>query len=267
MAQEWLTHASGIQNKVEPELANRAGAWLAKHYKQEFEMAYLLIGTLLIHFAVQTVFLLAALWIMIKIQKLNYNFLGLLGAAALASAIKLIPLPFYIADILSCTVLLFCISKVTGAEYIDVKFTVVVGYALMFGMNLGLFGALLGDLRPSAREATKHPVTEETDDDDDTPPTRQASAVGTNRTPLAAKAQSVKSPEQPLPPLTVKSLIRNGTKSCVTLQGDSDSRIIFLGDTELVHTATGSLKVRFDGLTNDFVLVTVGDQQVNLPAR
>jgi hypothetical protein len=53
----------------------------------------------------------------------------------------------------------------------------------------------------------------------------------------------------------------------VTLQSDSDSRIIFMGDTELVHTAAGPLKVRFDGLTDQFVLVTVGEQQVKLAAR
>jgi len=34
-----------------------------------------------------------------------------------------------------------------------------------------------------------------------------------------------------------------------------------------VHTTTGSLKVRFDGLTDQFVLLTVGEQQVKLPAR
>jgi hypothetical protein len=229
-------------------------------------MAYLLLG-LSIHFAVQTVFLVGALWIMIKLQKLNYNFLGLLGAAALASAIKLIPLPFYISDIISSAVLLLCIAKVTGAEYVDVKFTVFVGYALMFGMNLGLFGMLLGDLRPSAREADNHRTTEAIDDNDDTASAPQAAATATNRTPLAAHPQTVKSPEQPLPTLSVKSLIRNGPKSCVTLHSDNDSRIIFLGDTELVHTATGSLKVRFDGLTDESVLLTVGDQQVKLAAR
>lgn len=227
---------------------------------------YLLVG-LSIHFAVQTVFLVAALWIMIKLQKLNYNFLGLLGAAALASAIKLIPLPFYIADFISCAVLLYCISKVTGAEYIDVKFTVFVGYALMFGMNLGLFGALLGDLRPSAREAENHRIRQEMEQKYETPRTPQTEAAATNRTPLAAKPQTVKPSEEPLPKLTVKSVIRNGTKSCVTLQSENDSRIIFLGDTELVHTATGPLKVRFDGLTNEVVLLTVGDQQVKLAAR
>jgi hypothetical protein len=227
-------------------------------------MAYL--PFLLTAFAVQTVFLLAALWIMIKLQKLNYNFLGLLGAAALASAICLIPLPFRISKIISCTVLLLCISKVTQAEFVDVKFTVGVGYALMFGMNLFLMGSLMGDLRPSAREAENHSVSEEMENEEITSSARPA-AVSTNRTAIAANPQTAKSPEQPLPPLSVKSLIRNGAKSSVTLQSDNDSRIIFLGDSELVHTATGSLKVRFDGLTNEFVLLTVGEQQVKLTTR
>jgi hypothetical protein len=229
-------------------------------------MAYL--PSLLIVFAVQTVFLLAALWIMIKVQKLNYNFLGLLGTAALASAICLIPLPFRISKIISCAVLLLCISKVTRAEFVDVKFTVGVGYALMFGMNLFLMGALMGDLRPSAREAENNPVAEEIEEEeDDTPKPRQPVAAATNRTPVSAKTQTAKLPEAPLPPLSVKSLIRNGAKSSVTLQSDNDSRIIFLGDTEMVHTATGSLNVRFDGLTNEFVLLTVAGQEVKLVAR
>jgi hypothetical protein len=223
--------------------------------------------SLLIYFGVQTVFLLAALWIMIKLQKLNYRFMGLLGAAALASAIKLIPLPFHIADLISCTVLLLCISKVTGAEYVDVKFTVVVGYALMFAVNLFLLGSLLGDLRPSAREAENHRVTEEIDETDDAAAPHQAAAAGTNRTALAVKPQTVNSPEGALPKFSVKSLIRNGAKSCVTLQSENDSRILFLGDSEMVQTATGPLKVRFDGLTDQFVLLTVGEQQVKLAAR
>ena len=222
---------------------------------------------LLIAFGVQTVFLLAALWIMIKLQKLNHNFLGLLGAAALASAICLIPLPFRISKIISCGVLLLCISKVTRAEFVDVKFTVGVGYALLFGMNLWLFGALMGDLRPSAREAENQNTTEEVEQDDDTAKAPQVAAASTNRTPVAVKTQTAKAPAVPLPQLSVKSLIRNGAKSSVTLQSESDSRIIFLGDTEMVHTANASLKVRFDGLTDDSVMLTVGDQQVKLPAR
>jgi hypothetical protein len=203
---------------------------------------------------------------MIKLQKLNYHFLGLLGAAALASAIKLVPLPFHIADLISCTVLLLCIAKVTCAEYVDVKFTVVVGYALMFAVNLFLLGSLLGDLRPSAREAGNHRIREEMEHKDDTAGASSAAAA-TNPTPLAVKPQAVKSPEAALPPLSVKSLIRNGARSCVTLQSEKDSRTIFLGDSELVQTPIGPLNVRFDGLTDQFVLLSVGEQQVKLAAR
>lgn len=229
-------------------------------------MSYLLCNYL-IHFGVETVFLLIALWFMIKLQKLNYNFLGLVGAAALASAIDLLPLPLVITSFISCTVLFFCIAKVTGAERVDATFTVGVGYALWFGMNLFLLGALLGDLRPSAREAENRRFKEKMEHNEVTARAREAAAPATNRTPLGAKPQTAKSPEQPLPQLSVKSLIRNGAKSCVTLQSETDSRMIFLGDTEMVQTATGRIQVRFVGLTDQFVLLTVGEQQIKLAAR
>jgi hypothetical protein len=164
-------------------------------------------------------------------------------------------------------VLLLCISKVTRAEFVDVKFTVGIGYALLFGMNLWLFGSLMGDLRPSAREAENHSTTEEVEQDDDTAKTPQQPAASTNQTPVAVRTQTAKAPAGPLPQLSVKSLIRNGAKSSVTVQSENDSRIIFLGDTEMVHSAAGSLKVRFDALTDESVVLTVGDQQVKLPAR
>src|SRR5260221_9589083 len=49
------------------------------------------ILALSIEFIVQTAFLVAGLWIMIKLQKLDYNWLGLLGAAALGSGLDMIP--------------------------------------------------------------------------------------------------------------------------------------------------------------------------------
>src|SRR6185369_11996987 len=108
-----------------------------------------------------TVFLLVALLIMVKIQKIEFNFLGLLVAAALASALETVIqnvgeafLGIYLAStittVIVCPILLICVAKATQAEGIDVVFTVGVGYALQFGMNLFLLGALLGDLRPSA---------------------------------------------------------------------------------------------------------------------
>ena len=121
---------------------------------------------LFIEFAVQTAFLFVVLWIMIKVQKLDYNFPGLLGTAAIVSGLDRVLdtvlghfLGIYLANYISApiilVVLIICVSKVTHADRVDVMFTIVVGYALMFGMNLWLFGALLGDLRPTTGNAVE----------------------------------------------------------------------------------------------------------------
>ena len=120
----------------------------------------------LIEFAIQTAILLGLLWGMIKIQKLDqkfeYNFLWLLGSAALATGLDQILemtlghfIGIYFASYISTpivvTVLLLCLKKVTHAPYVDVLFTVAISYALLFGVNLFILGSLMGDLRPSAR--------------------------------------------------------------------------------------------------------------------
>src|ERR1043165_2978409 len=96
-------------------------------------------------FAAQTVVLVAALWIMIKLQRLDYNFLGLLGSAALASGLDMIP---YVGHYLAVPVLYVCIAMVTRADlFPDAVVTVVIAYALMFCLNMFLLAGLLGDLR------------------------------------------------------------------------------------------------------------------------
>jgi hypothetical protein len=127
----------------------------------------------LIEFAVQTAILLGLLWGMIKIQKLDqrfeYNFLGLLGSAALATGLdqilqmtvgRFIGIYFasYITTPIVVTVLLLCIKKVTHAPYVDVLFTVAISYALLFGVNLFILGSLMGDLRPSARNSEEFEI-------------------------------------------------------------------------------------------------------------
>ena len=92
-------------------------------------------------FAIQTVILALALWIMILVQKLNCNYPGLIGAAALTVALDMIfeavlprfmddSLADYIARPIVVGVLCFCIAKVTGTTRMydtDVIFTVAVG--------------------------------------------------------------------------------------------------------------------------------------------
>jgi outer membrane biosynthesis protein TonB len=127
----------------------------------------------LVEFALQTAILLGLLWGMIKIQKLDqkfeYNFLGLLGSAALATGLDQILemtlgrfIGVYLASFISTpivgAVLLLCLKKVTHAPYVDVLFTAAISYALLFGVNLFILGSLMGDLRPSARNPDEFEV-------------------------------------------------------------------------------------------------------------
>ena len=259
------------------------GLGFAKHLINTIEMMAS-IPALLIQFGLQTLFLLAALWIMIKVQKLDYHFLGLVGSAALASAIDLIPLPFHVTDLISCSVLLVCISKVTGSEYVDVMFTVFVGYALMFGMNLWLLGTMMADLRPSAIAAENQSVPEAVLLEEDAPATPEAAAIPGNRERLqppakaattasapeqtgpAAKPTSATTPGKPLPRLSVKALTRNGAKSSVTLESGQRPCTLFLGDSEVLQTADGKVDVHFDELTPQWIVLTVAGQPVKVAA-
>ncbi|MGD0206303.1 MAG: hypothetical protein ABSC89_01655 [Verrucomicrobiota bacterium] len=126
-----------------------------------------------IEFALQTAILLGLLWGMIKIQKLDqrfeYNFLWLLGSAALATGLDQILqmtlghfigiyLASYISTPIVVTVLLLCLKRVTQAPYVDVLFTVAISYALLFGVNLFILESLMGDLRPSARNSEEFEI-------------------------------------------------------------------------------------------------------------
>jgi hypothetical protein len=133
-------------------------------------------GTLLprfIEFALQTAILLGLLWGMIKIQKLDqrfeYNFLWLLGSAALATGLDQILqmtlghfigiyLASYISTPIVVAVLLLCLKKVTHAPYVDILFTVTISYALLFGVNLFILESLMDDLRPSARNSEEFEI-------------------------------------------------------------------------------------------------------------
>ena len=107
-----------------------------------------------IKFAFQTAILFAVVLILIKFQKLDqnvkFNFLKLLAVVALASGLDTIPDS---GHYLSVTALLLGVKIATGSPYADVLFTVGISYALMFAVNLIIIGSLMGDLRPSTRDA------------------------------------------------------------------------------------------------------------------
>ena len=235
------------------------------------------ILTQFIEFFVQTVFLTLALWIMIKLQKLDYNFLGLLGSAALACAVDgilnaalhpwfdgmatYISAPFFLA------VLYVCLKKLTNADHVDVIFTMCIGGALRFGMNLWLIGALMGDLRPSAGNSGEY------DTDVQLPETNvvQQIVVKTNRPATGTLGQPAAQPGPPqFAPATnvlfsVKGVSRNGAKSAVTIQTGKRTYTIMLGESALTHTSDGPVSVRFKELGDGWVVLAIDGKDTKLP--
>ena len=240
---------------------------------------------LFIEFAVQAVFLFVALWIMIKIQKLDYNFPGLLGTAAAVSGLDRaldavlghflgIYLANYISTPIVGAVLFICVSKVTHADRVDVMFTIVVGYALMFGMNLWLFGALLGDLRPPAGNSTEFDTVmqqQETNEVDQTP-IRTNQPVQNLRQPATNAPAGLAAHPSPAPPVAktnglffVKGIAQNGSNSAVTIQTGKRTYTISLGESALTQTPNGPVSVRFKELGKDWVVLIIDGQETKLP--
>jgi len=236
---------------------------------------------LLVEFAIQTVFLFTALWIMIKLQKLNYTFPGLIGSAVLTSALDLIP---HFGHLLSAGVLLICIWKVSQPEFVDVAFLVFVGYALMFGMNLWLIGILMGDLTESAQETpVEARELQEGSWEDPTlaeGTTNPSVAFGTK--PAASDPPSLNAPAEPasfpaaapenptefvLKHFAVKGITRNADKSSVALFSGVKTYTLFVGDSVLMEVPNGSLAVRLEGLGQDRIELSVEGKPLTLTLR
>ena len=253
---------------------------------------FLLIG-LGVQIVVETIILTLSLWIMIKVQKLNYNVPGLLGTAALTSAVDEIStlvlshflggyLASYVSTPIVVVVLAVCIHKLTEADPVDVTFTIVVGYAVWFCLNLFFFAALMGDLSPSARYAEEdHNAME---------PEAEYQAVETNRpAPPALKtnkvAGNVAPPTKPAIPsasagdtdnpapansanvsargLTLKGII-GGAKPSAMIATGVRTYTFFEGDFLTVDTAEGKVDVRCEKLETNRVLLNVAGESLTL---
>jgi len=242
-----------------------------------FQILVLFIG-FAVQFTVQMVFLFVALWIMIKLQKLDYNFPGLLGTAALASGVDCTlnrffgiwfgPFSGYFAAPFFLIVLYVCLRKLlTSADHVDVIFTMCVGGALRFAMYVFLFTALLPDLRPSARN------TDEFETSAPQPETNEVRQIAgkTNSPPPGATAGLAAQPkpgqlvETATNLFSVKGVSRNGSKSAVTIQTGKRTYTISLGEAALTQTSKGPVSVRFKELGDGWVVLAINGQETKLP--
>jgi hypothetical protein len=209
--------------------------------------------------AIQTVFLAVGLFILIQLQQLNYNFLGLLGTALVVGIVgrglHLILGHFvgiFLTSLISAPpvllVLYGCLIKATEAERKDVYITVGVSFAMVVTMNLWLVGALVGEIRSSAWYSG--------------PTNAAAPLIETKITPPGASGaipptQRVISPDFPHSPFDITGVTRNGDNSMVTVQTGKNIRTIFLSETVTFQTPDGSASVSFKKLYFDWVILTV----------
>jgi len=223
------------------------------------------ILVLAIEFLANWAILLLLLWIMIKVQGLDYNFLGLLGSAALGSGLDMIP---YCGHALAVPVLYFCIWKVTqSCLFPDAAFTVVVAYALMFAVNMFLLGALMGDLRPQDKLAAGEAnFTQELADE---PPATVAGAAKPVKVAggKPAAAATLGTADKITKELTVKGVTRNGDKSAVTILSGNKTYTLFLGQLVSVQTTDGLASVRFTELGANYVALNIRGTEVKYPLR
>ncbi|HXI71844.1 MAG TPA: hypothetical protein VNN22_15925 [Verrucomicrobiae bacterium] len=222
-------------------------------------LAHILV--LAIEFLIHGALLLLLLWIMIKVQSLNCNFLGLLGSAALGSGLDMIP---YFGHALAVPVLYFCIWKVTQASlFPDAAFTVVIAYALMFAVNMFLLGALMGDLRPHDKMIVGDPNYSQAADDEP----KAAAETAKPATVTAGKTAAVAPVDKIIKEFSVKGVTRNADKSAVTLLSGTKAYTLFLGQLVSVQTTDGLVSVRFTELGTNYVVLSIRGAQVKYPVR
>jgi hypothetical protein len=229
-----------------------------------------------------------ALLILLRMQDLNYSIPGLIASATLASAFDLIP---FVGHPAAVAVLLLCLLKMTRAHLVDVRFTVMVSYAVMFLMQMLILSAIPGDLRAHARSKNTDQVVQETPDgaepdDEDTnivavmPEQSVASAttnvISTNiaavkKVPEPAKAEpiavvrrtSTKPATEIVKGFKLNGVLTNARESTAIFNTGVKTYTVKIGDEASLETPDGRVEVRLEKVTQDAaVFSTEGDTVV-----
>jgi hypothetical protein len=211
-----------------------------------------LITTMLIGAAAKWLIYTALLWIMIKVQKLNYSVLGLLASSAAATLFDFIPV---VGPFISYVVLVLCLWKCTKADiFPDVIFTVTIAGALMFCTNLWLLGAMIGNLRPDPLKAEARM---------DVQMQQNADAVsGSDEIPSPPKPEKPAKPAPAKPPpagFKLKGVSLRSSKPMALIAAGKGIYTITAGESTPVSSPHGRLKVFCDEITASSVTITIDD--------
>lgn len=258
-------------------------------------------------FAGQTVFLTVSLWIMLKLQKLNFNFFGLIGSAALACALDTIP---YVGIEVSLIVLLICITKVIGSRtFTDAIFTCGIAYALTFCFNLYVLAILLGDLRHHDLVRARTPENSSEEESASATNVTSPARSGTNAVAVATKEPSKAIAAAPAPApkptpiaaapakapavaarptlsdddtnqltaarqageilthFTVKGISQGAIQTIAVIGNGTNTYDVVAGDLFQVQTAAGKATVKCESADGKKVILSVEGVKVTLLVR
>ncbi len=230
-----------------------------------------------VQWGIETAFLLLALWFMARIQKLQYTIVGLLVSSAIACAFDLIP---FVGHYIAIAALWVSLTKVTREDFTGVAFTAGISYALVFGMNLFLLGALMGDLRPSVRArsfaSTPEPTAVATESEagdgpalgseEDQAPTAAAAVAPANAPAPASAAPDTKPAADTglVKAFVLKGVTLNGKNSMALLAVGGKTYTLFLGQSASVETAAGRKIIRLQTVDKNAVVLDVAGQLIRV---
>ena len=212
-------------------------------------------------FAVQTIFLMVPIWILLKVQKVKANFFVLLVLAALTSGLDMIPqYGHYVAGPL----LLLCLFRFTKANLTGATLTAAFAYGALFAVNFYYMETILStvndELKVLARSklaAAVAPAAQEVETDSVT-----NGAVVTNATPTV-----VKLPPEIAEQFALKGVSVNAKNSVVMFRVGENTYTIGVDETLPVDTANGKMMVRCDSASEHSALFTVDGKQLQLFLR
>lgn len=214
-------------------------------------MFQFLVAGLVILYLLRVTALFVFLLIMFKFQGMNFQWLPLIGAAFLASALDMLPI---VGHFIAVPVLLLCVWKIAECElFPDASFTVGLSYACMRCLGWILLAYLTGP----------HFGNSHGDYADSTNSPSAAIVETTNQSPVAetAPAPSV-STDKVAAKISVQGVSRVGNDAMVTIQYGKKSYVISLGEGTTISTDQGMTAVHFVKASDKDVTLSIKGQDV-----
>jgi hypothetical protein len=218
-----------------------------------------LVIALVVTFVLRAAVLLGLLLAMIKLQSFHFEWVPLIGATLLASALDMIPL---VGHFIAVPALYMCIWKITRATlFPDSAFTAGVAYAVM--RCLTLIALAYAPVSLPTHSLTKGSYADDTNYQAlaTAPAPAENSPVASNSAPASAPAPADKTPDNKnTADISIKGISRIGNSAMVTIQSGSRNYNLSLGEGVTVSTDDGPVAVDFLEASEDSVTLSVGGQ-------